>query len=626
MASLALAIALSLAAQLAAPAGDAVSVGVPTNAPAEQPKAPEFPRVITGRVTIGQGHPLPGVLVEWGHFADEFGQRQSVETDEDGRYRLEIVRVGRDFRLGFSLPGFSPVWHDRVIPGPASNPTEIDVQLDRGTEITLLFTNQAGEPIPGLQVTPMALPNHDESRFSRNGPATLFPGRERTVMTDVQGRVVFADLPPLPLMGATERERQRQRSQTWIHLSVTRDGVTADPNVAESQILRGQPVVISFSNTFAPPAERPAGVLRARVLDVTTKKPIPAFQVVQRNEPLAHAIRDVEGEFTLDDAGEPGNTYEVRIFAPGYAVGVAKIVAAADRDAQPMTIELTPHPSLEGRLVDAAGQPLAKAPIVAGFAPQRVVEWDKVDRYADGRYSRDEPHYLLENVLHVTTDEAGRFTIPEEPGAPSTLVVAATGHAFRVIPPEQRPMPDANGVVSFALQPAASVTAIALRDTPLGATADAVTLEYVSNDGFEHRRPSLKFDEANRVSIDGLAPGDYRLVLSLDASDATFPSYSKRFTLATGEHKEVPLGDMPGALRLSGNIGPFNVITVHANFLADHRHFAVTADIDGRFQLDGLLPGEYIVKVDRNSALDDHRLEEGERSIQLTESMELDRY
>ena len=82
-------------------------------------------RVFEGRVVDQEGKPIAGAAVEWGHFQSSFKHREVFRTDKDGRYRVETTRVGTDYRLGVSAPGFASHWKDRLIPKRAdSRPNE----------------------------------------------------------------------------------------------------------------------------------------------------------------------------------------------------------------------------------------------------------------------------------------------------------------------------------------------------------------------------------------------------------------------------------------------------------------------------------------------------------------------
>lgn len=583
---------------------------------------PEFPRAISGRVTDSDGQPLAGALVEWGYFSDGPQDRESVETDAEGRYRLETSNVGRDYRLGVSHSGFAPTFRDGIIPGPAAEPTTLDFQLSPGTDITLRITDRSGNPIPGLDVTPQTPSNGIWSSFSSPVQPTLLPGAPRIVTTDEEGRVLLLDLPAKP----TERRKSTLPDGTpnpwnWLCIQL-HDGTKSGHRfqIKEAQIIESNSIEHAMSDWAIPGFdERQDGIVRGRVVDRETGEPVTDYQVIVRGSRHPQNVTSDDGRFVSGEARRNGREYQTRIYAGGYAVGLARITAESPDKAVEQTIELERHPSLQGRLLDATtGKPLPDVEILTGAAQadrMNYVEWSDLQRYADG-------YHALENVLCVTTDEEGRFTVPEEPERPTTLIILTSGYERRVIPPWKRPE-TIDGVLHVALQPAASVTAIALRETQLGAQANGIAISFESDDGFRHMYHSVPLDESGEIHFDSLAAGEYRLTLFLNLRNFGYPCYSRSFTLEPGEHREVTLGDMPGTIRLHGRAGPLSIVRVWPTFPAEISNFVVQADVDGRFELRDLFPGEYTVSIDNSSAARGYHGSGRSQTIQLREDMEL---
>jgi hypothetical protein len=357
-----------------------------------------------------------------------------------------------------------------------------------------------------------------------------------------------------------------------------------------------------------------------RVIDKETQQPVTDYIVTVRFSPDAHPIQNAAGEFRVEDNIRSGREYEVRVFAPGYAVAAMRIRAVAAEEAVPQRIVLDRQPSFIGRLVDdATDEPLIGAQIVSGTAPPdsfKYIEWSTLDRYADG-------HHGLHNVLRVTTDDDGKFVVPQGVDQPATLIVLTPEYGRVVIPPEQRPQANADGVHEIRLQRAASATAIALRDTQLGGIANAASLSFISNDGFEHMYDATPLDAEGRLRFDCLAAGEYRLVLYLSRRGMSYPVYSSSFRLEAGEHKDVPLGAMSGPLRLSGTARPFSMVRV-APVDNNDRTVAVEANIDGQFELLGLEPGEYRVSTATHSAASGYHSDRPWKNINVTDDVEVD--
>jgi hypothetical protein len=231
----------------------------------------------------------------------------------------------------------------------------------------------------------------------------------------------------------------------------------------------------------------------------------------------------------------------------------------------------------------------------------------------------------LHNVLRVVTDADGRFTVPESPEYRAVLVFRPEGYEWRVIRPSERPDAGADGVCRIAVQPESVIEAIVLRETQLGASADYLSLYVTSPNGVEHMFGQLEPDESGRITIPGLAAGEYRLVLMDNQRNFGFPCYTKRVTLAAGERQEVFLGDMPGTLTLSGQADPFAMVRISPEFDAEISGFSVMADVDGRFTISDLFPGRYTVSTDTSSASHGSiRHSARSETIDLTDNQDVD--
>lgn len=583
----------------------------------------ESPRVITGRVTDADDDPLAGAVVEWGYFSDGPEEREFVETDVDGRYRIETANFGRDYRIGASHPGFDSAYNDSIVPGPAGEPAEYDFQLSPGSSIELRITTPAGNPVPGLEVSPRTPSNGFFSSFSSPVPATPLPGQDRITTTDDDGRVTLVDLPARPkeLRNATLPDGTRN---TWNWLSVKLhlgEEWVHEFQITEEQAIGDEPIAVQLPGYRVPGYdERQDGTIRGRVVDKETGEPVTEFQFTQRHRSEALVVESSDGRFTYGEKLRNGREYQTRIFAPGYAVAIVRITADSPGKAVEQMIELERHPSLEGRLVDAStGDPLSDVQIVAGVAKDNgfnYIEWVNLDSYADG-------HHGLENVIRVTTDVDGRFTVPEEPDRPVSLVILTPEYERTIVPHWKREELDDDGLLPVSLRPAASATAIALRETQLGGQANALAIMFQSDEGFEHMYHSTELDEDGRLHFDSLAPGEYHFSLYLSLRGTSYPCYTKVFTLEAGEHQDILLGDMPGTLRIHGKADPFVMVSVRPTFPAEITGFAVQADVDGNYEVLDLFPGEYDVRVDNYRASSGYHIDGPAQTVQLSEDLEL---
>jgi hypothetical protein len=260
--------------------------------------------------------------------------------------------------------------------------------------------------------------------------------------------------------------------------------------------------------------------------------------------------------------------------------------------------------------------------LVTGVAPRNrrsYVEWSTLDSYADG-------HHSLENVLRVRTNENGEFVIPEAPDKRTTLIVKARGYARQVIMPANRPKADENGIVAITRQRSAKLVAVADRNTQLGKLADGVSLSLRSDDGFDHMYQSSGLDDDGTRVYESMAPGEYTVSLYSRNGDTHYPCYSKTVALEAGEETRVKLGKMFGTLTLSGDAPPFSTVRINGSKLPKGpSRFAVHADVDGDFELRGLLPGEYSLRTDTSSASSGYHGDLGPgQTVQLVEDTYVD--
>jgi hypothetical protein len=128
-----------------------------------------------------------------------------------------------------------------------------------------------------------------------------------------------------------------------------------------------------------------------------------SLESLEDPRPLDAAARgtaDAQGRFTLGDLARAA--YTVVATAKGQGVGYLEGVPAAARSAPVVVIPLGPGVAVEGDVVDAAGKPIASAPVAVGVGFERETSWEK------SVFSR----------AFATTDAAGHFRVE---GVPTLL-------------------------------------------------------------------------------------------------------------------------------------------------------------------------------------------------------------
>ena len=176
------------------------------------------------------------------------------------------------------------------------------------------------------------------------------------------------------------------------------------------------------------------------VTDAVTGKPIPAFTVIPvdvfRKDWLSaergHAVAGKNGrlDFLADRTDIP---LRLRIEAPGYRTQDGPEFRVGD-DSRKQDFRLQPSQPRTGRVVDAAGKPVAKAAVLLATPTETA-------RASDDEYDAN----------RVFTDEAGRFAFPD-PGEPWAVVAKSdAGFAIAEFPA------DRNDAGTLTLRPWASV-------------------------------------------------------------------------------------------------------------------------------------------------------------------------
>ena len=576
-----------------------------------------YPRVITGKITDASDKPVTGALIEWGPDYPHDAPREVTHSGEDGTYRLEAKKAGGRFKLGISAPGCSPQWDTGLTPGPRSAPTELNFKLAPETTIGVMIVDEANLPIPNLEVLPMTPQSGFSSSFSSVQQPEPIPGHNKPVPCDAQGVYRLRQLFPAPdplkakVDGdnqAMAEHKERFNQEGWVSLRITQDGKWVhEHQISRKEFFESQSifrvVVPDYRNPLAPKITN--GTIFGEVVD-STGLFVKAYHVTLRHRTKSLAVNDPEGRFqwggkTLD----PESTYEVRIFAKGFAPATRRITPRATNRAKPERIELTPHKSGEFLLLDAQTQkPLPNVAVVTGISKKsgwNYVEWNSLKDYADG-------HHALENVLRVTSHADGRVTVPEG-DEPATLIILTSGYARMVVTPLLRPDPNDAGLIQIPLQRAASIHGVAVPTSRLSQRADGLSLHFVSSDRFDHMFHGLERDEKGGCLIDSLAAGDYFLTLMHSEGNTSTSCWTKKIALKAGEQLKVPLGEMIGTLTLSGSTSPFTEVrmtrkpSLPATDVDSTKDdygvsdVATISDVDGYFELDHVQPGSYQIEL-----------------------------
>lgn len=573
-----------------------------------------FPRIIAGRITDENGQPVSGAMIEWGpDYPHDVAFEQTASAD-DGTYRLEIQKAGSNYKLGISAAGHCATWRRNLIPGPESAPTEMNVTMSPETTIELTIVSESGTPIPNLEVTPRTPTTGFNSSFSSVQQPEPIPGHHKGTRCNDQGVCRLKQLLPAPdglqVIAESDTDQQkefkeRNNAAGWLALRIEQDGKWVhELEISREEYFdsRGR-IRIVIPNYRNPLREHIYnGTIYGQVTDVDGN-PITEYFVTLRHKAEPLAVNNAEGRFEWEKTLDPDRSYQLRVFAKGFAPTPVEITPKITNKAEPFEIKLVPVPSVEFQLVDKQTQkPIADAPVVSGVTKRNgwnYVEWNNLRSYADG-------HHGLEMVLPLVTDSDGRITVPEGKNQP-TLIVLTPGFARTIITPNKRPEPDENGVIRIALEPAATIHATRAANSRIGRDGDQIYLSIESPANFSQMFHSLRLDEQGKCFIDSLAPGKYQIGLSHANGNMSTACWLKMIELKPGQRLELPLGEMTGMRTVSGRATPFTDVSLRpkddlANGGVNKSELTVIAtitDIDGYFELNGLEGGIYDVELGR---------------------------
>jgi beta-lactamase regulating signal transducer with metallopeptidase domain/protocatechuate 3,4-dioxygenase beta subunit len=351
---------------------------------------------VEGIVTDDQGKPIAGAEVANGGGSTD--QVRRAKTDRQGKFLLDNVYEGpTGHDLVVRAKGFAP---QRVAftPGPATRPAQVAVRLEPGHRIKGRVVNEAGKPIRGVHV------------YFAHGIFPIEGALGGSGLTDAQGRFEFDSLP--------------EKSP----FTFEKDGYSAIPQL-EFALDGDQEVVVTMKSQ---------GVIKGRVVDAATGKPVPRFTVratfsadAQPNEPstglsneLFHGqeFASAQGRFLLKQL-LVGMPLQVSVSAAGYRREVVRrVVAEPVSEAETVAVQLKAEDpaklvTLRGRLVNHRGDSVSGAELRLLVATDRPEPRDANPFDWNGFQTGQIDH--RPNVLQLqrkTTAADGSFVFERVPG------------------------------------------------------------------------------------------------------------------------------------------------------------------------------------------------------------------
>lgn len=338
--------------------------------------------------------------------------------------------------------------------------------------------------------------------------------------------------------------------------------------------------------------QAPNGEIAGRVISSETRGPVAGAEVTWSSARGAHSARtDGEGRFTFrpPEAGE----YQLASakadgflpFGPEWGKSPVSITFRPGQRVRGVSVELEPAPELEGRVVDAKGQPAPRSSVRV-LVPRRdeLALFPMRDRFttdARGVFTFRAPPYAMVEAFHPTLGSGSERL---EAGAKQLVVtlepsVADAGARSAL---KGRVVLAGDGVAGAAVHVSSALAAF--------------PRVYGSSDGYRELT-----GEDGRFEITDLPPGTYDVSAHLLGTapshrfDVVVPAKAElQLELGSGPKLEGRVTDEAGGavpsfeLSLRWRKAPLERLTiVEAGFV----------DPDGRYLVEGIAPGEYELEV-----------------------------
>ncbi|MCU0724424.1 MAG: carboxypeptidase-like regulatory domain-containing protein [Planctomycetes bacterium] len=358
--------------------------------------------VVRGRVRVTAGPPAGGGRVfvarlSYGKYGDAgagwAGEPQAVLA-ADGSFEVPVPSIasvegegGSSFAgcgvavyaLGVVATGHAPVVPEPVELERGRSVYEVEIALAEG----LRLAGAVRDAVTGAPLAGASVGVHQGESY---GWPPLYPPGDGAVcaFTGGEGRFLLADLAP---GRATVRVEAVGYEEKWVDVAVPAAGPV------EVRLYRQRPL----AGVVVDAEDRPVRGARVRLVDE------------EGAERFGELATDDEGRFRF---ARIGGRYAVVAEDPGSTAGLAPdVVGPADPGREDLRLVLRPGLALDGRLLDAAGRPLAG--VVASAGPDA------------GRPPRS----------YARTDAEGRFRLSRLPPGPWAVRFHEPGVTVRGVRP-----------------------------------------------------------------------------------------------------------------------------------------------------------------------------------------------
>ena len=460
----------------------------------------------------------------------------ATRSASDGTFRFRLARgVARDLRATHEGRA------ETVLPNCLAG-ERIRIVLRRGGTLVVLALDPKRNPVEGALVSLSRGVDGAEAVFEKKG------------RTDAAGRCVFPSLVP-----------------GWVTFGVTSTNC-AFPEGSFTSVPREGSSTVEVVLREGP-------TVYGTVLDATTRAPVAGARVYL--DPECAYLTDAGGRFAFPGWRTDGIPLSLRVDAEGY--GSARVETSPSAAAE---VLLTAEDRVEGRIVDAAGHPVAGA-LVTAFSP--FIDLGR------GRRDGDPPRT-------VASGPDGSFRIASlRHDLSHVLAARAEGHG-----PVIRsfgPAPWGAGVITLGDLPLpreASLEGALLNGKGRPIPLSLVRLEGpLEGDALESGAPPVeerRTDDLGRFRFRGLAPGGYRLSHRREDRRGPAPVHVEVRVAEGEEIRDLELrlpGGTLSALVLDPSGAPVPGATVIAYFPAEKFwNLSRWTDADGRARFESLFEGK----------------------------------
>jgi beta-lactamase regulating signal transducer with metallopeptidase domain/thiol-disulfide isomerase/thioredoxin/uncharacterized GH25 family protein len=352
--------------------------------------------VATGTVTDPEGKPITGAVVVRGDDPYFDPGSQEVRTDDHGVYKLPPLPRG-PVNVTVVARGWMPAL-TKVDIAPGMRP--VDFRLEAGKELRLRVVDGAGKPIPEVHVA-IDRWRKGQSLYNHRHPSVL--DTQIPFKTDERGSYLWTWGPPDAVTYQLWKEGYASQK-----VDLTANG--SEQTVTMHSVLR-----ISGKVTDATTGRR---IENVTAIPVNDSGPARLFVERQHKKTFSGGTYEIQGDRT-DVA------YRVRIEADGYRSAMSEAVRAG-APAPTFDFRLEPTAASRGQVIDTRGRPVNGARVYLATTSQMLgIEQGNENAWPSNQ--------------KVLTDGKGMFSLPAQFEQYTVIAIHDEGYAELSREPNQPP-------------------------------------------------------------------------------------------------------------------------------------------------------------------------------------------